>query len=127
MTEQEELNKKLLRFAGFEEFYSERYGLWLWQYPDGSSPKSDAPNFLASDCGLSLQVKWIWPKLEEMQCTIRIQNAPLDDGAWTNWARVVDLEALRNIEAEFCYEYFDKNITIASAKATEQLIDREAL
>ena len=71
--ETEELNKKLLKFAGFllkptvRSFGTIDWPDYSWHTPDGEIlwDENLLPDFLNSDTGLSLQFKWLVPKIDK--------------------------------------------------------------
>lgn len=73
--DEQKLNEKLLRFAGFikmlEPEWSQNDNKNLrWIYPNGQK-YSMHPNLITS---LDLQTKWIYPKLAEAQLEIQLHK-----------------------------------------------------
>ena len=122
-----ELNEKLARWAGFEPCLVEhRYTVPTfvqprsyhephWLLPDGSKIPQDALDFTSS---LDAQAKWLWPKLDSLSITLRLDP---EGSCHCSLIYFVDGGAKhpRNAWA------YGETPAQALCKAIEQLIDKE--
>ena len=123
--ELQELNEKLLRFAGFERekvlkhtsFPGDGY-LWRWKYPDGCYYVR-TPNFTTN---LNAIDKWLFPELLKRNFYIGIGA---EKSGWECW--IFEGEP---IEGDPFQEYEVKVLAdtpvLAICKAIEQLIKEES-
>jgi len=72
MVETDELNTKLLKFAGFEQADIKKHYYWKLgeRYPKWKEPNSSynykPPNFTDPGIGIAYCFKWLVPKLKEL-------------------------------------------------------------
>ncbi len=76
----EELNRELLKWAGFISLDNKTNCWQEWQFPDGSKHYAgDLPDFTDPVWGIAHCFKWLVPKLEGLQ---QIILQPDEDGRW---------------------------------------------
>jgi len=119
--ELQELNEKLLRFAGFERekvlkhtsFPGDGY-LWRWKYPDGCYYVR-TPNFTTS---LDAQVKWLWPELPIFGLVITFEPSFRGDNKDDYWCCT-----LSSLISKDEYNSIQPMPALAAARAIEQVIE----
>lgn len=77
---EQELNKKLAKWAGCYEAINKYTGLVCWWYPDGYIHGSAAPPQFTDY--LDLCFKWLVPKLNDMGEKVRMISQPRSGGAF---------------------------------------------